>query len=115
VPGGNFYAGQRLKTWSCNVQSAPQTFDHEELRWQTVAGQPFCMDISGGNGGNGTPIILWHCHGGWNQQFRRMPNGELRNPLTGKCVDIAGFNGNPGGDLILWPCTGGANQRWDRI
>jgi cytochrome c len=29
-----------------------------------------CLDVFGGNVADGTPIILFQCHGGINQQFR---------------------------------------------
>ena len=31
-----------------------------ELRWNTY----MCMDVVGGGTANGTPVILWGCHGG---------------------------------------------------
>ncbi|HEB4981263.1 TPA: RICIN domain-containing protein, partial [Aeromonas dhakensis] len=30
-----------------------------------------CLDVSKDGSANGTPLILWQCHGGDNQRFRR--------------------------------------------
>lgn len=29
-----------------------------------------CLDITGGRADDGTPVILWDCHGGGNQRWR---------------------------------------------
>ena len=37
-----------------------------------IAGK--CLDVSGGGSDDGTPIILWPCHGGGNQQWMVQPS-----------------------------------------
>jgi hypothetical protein len=72
-----------------------------------------CVDIFGANPSDGTKIIQWSCHSGWNQKWEQVPaNGGfmLRNPQSGKCLDVAGASRNDGDTVLLWPCTGGDNQ-----
>lgn len=66
---------------------------------------------------NGTPLVMWPCHGGTNQRFTFNPmNGEISNVETGLCLNVEGGVGNAGDRVVLWPCTGGsttyANQAW---
>jgi hypothetical protein len=73
-----------------------------------------CMDVLGARTDAGTPLIIWSCHGGGNQQFVLPPvggSGEIR-AFNSMCVDAAGGRGNDDGDAaLIWPCHGGANQR----
>ena len=34
-----------------------------------------CLDVAGGNPADGTPIVLWPCHGGANQKWSFMKKG----------------------------------------
>ncbi|MCA2215491.1 endo-1,4-beta-xylanase [Wangella sp. NEAU-J3] len=67
-----------------------------------------CLDVNGGNAGNGTPSIVWDCHGGTNQQFTQ--NGPALQVL-GKCLE-APANAAAGTAVRVWDCGGGANQQW---
>lgn len=70
-----------------------------------------CVDVSGGNPANGTPIIAWSCHGGANQQFTLNANSEIRT-ASGLCLDAASGRGRDGDAIIAYGCHGGANQKW---
>src|SRR5438309_3474097 len=48
-----------------------------------------CLDASGGNPTDGTPIILWPCHGGANQQWAVKASGLIVG-IGGKCFDVRG-------------------------
>ena len=78
-----------------------------------------CIDVAGGEVGlsNGapSPLILFRCTGGDNQQWSVYSDGTIRG-LGGRCIDVAGgevglSNGAPS-PLILFRCTGGDNQQW---
>ena len=73
-----------------------------------------CLDVTGKSTANGTPIEIWNCTGGANQQFVLSAAGDLVNPQANKCVDITGYNKANGATLTLWDCIGGANQKWHR-
>jgi poly(3-hydroxybutyrate) depolymerase len=76
-----------------------------------TSGTGKCLDITGASYGNGTPIELWDCNGGANQQWHAS-NGALVNPASGKCLDDPGSNTANGTQLDLQACTGGTNQQW---
>jgi endo-1,4-beta-xylanase len=68
-----------------------------------------CVDISGLNTADGTPIQIWDCTGGWNQRWTNT-NGALVNPQSGKCLNAPGTAN--GTRVTLATCTGGAAQSW---
>jgi endo-1,4-beta-xylanase len=68
-----------------------------------------CVDISGLNTANGTPIQIWDCTGNWNQRWTST-NGAFVNPQSGKCLNAPGtVNGTR---VTLSTCTGGTAQQW---
>ena len=86
-----------------------------------------CMSLSGNNGANGTPMILWDCSGSPNpgdgQVFTFVPMEacneifQLKINSSGKCVDVTGVSTADGALLQQWDCLGGGqtNQLWDII
>ncbi|GIH04002.1 hypothetical protein Rhe02_20690 [Rhizocola hellebori] len=71
-----------------------------------------CLDLAGWGSGDGTNIILWDCHGRWNQQWRRDGNAFV-NPQSGKCLDVRGAGTADGSEVWLWSCIpGGIAQQW---
>jgi len=74
-----------------------------------------CLDMTGANPANGTPIQQWQCLGNPNQGWNDgdwTPDGYFvfRNAATDKCID--GFLGYEGADVIEWTCDGTQTQRW---
>ena len=47
-----------------------------------------CLDIRGRSVGDNTPVQLWRCHYGANQQFKVTPSGQIREVQSGKCLTI---------------------------
>jgi cytochrome c len=72
-----------------------------------------CLDVQGGSSADGTPVILWSCHGRENQRWE-VSNGAIKGN-GGKCLDVKGGVAADGTSVILWPCHGGENQRWEVI
>lgn len=69
-----------------------------------------CLDISGGLA-DGSPALIWDCHGDADQRFTRTAAGELRG-LGDRCLDV-NANGTANGTKIqLWTCNGSAAQRF---
>jgi poly(3-hydroxybutyrate) depolymerase len=68
-----------------------------------------CLDVPNSNTANGTPVQIWDCHNGTNQQFTR--NGTALVTM-GKCLD-APPNATAGTRVQIWDCTGAANQQWN--
>ncbi|MER8188273.1 ricin-type beta-trefoil lectin domain protein [Kitasatospora sp. NPDC094015] len=79
----------------------------------TVAGRQSgrCLDLKDWGTADGTPVQLWDCGAGWNQQWTRT-GGTLVNPQSGKCLDVAGGSTANGAKVQLWSCNGTGAQQW---
>ncbi len=76
-----------------------------------VAGK--CLDVSGGNSANGTPVQLWDCNGTAAQRWTFGTDGTIR--ALGKCLDVAEWGTANGSKLHIWDCNPGqSNQTWAR-
>jgi cellulase/cellobiase CelA1 len=72
-----------------------------------------CLDANARGTANGTPLIVYGCNGGANQQFARGSNGSVVGAQSGRCVDVPnGSNAAEGTSVQLYDCTGGEAQRW---
>ncbi|ORZ39860.1 hypothetical protein BCR44DRAFT_54811 [Catenaria anguillulae PL171] len=76
VPGGNAFAGQRVRWWKCNGSSAQAWFHFRDPGsgdsfWKPFTNPKLCLDALGGSGqrGHGQQVGLWHCHFGPGQNF----------------------------------------------
>jgi hypothetical protein len=106
---GSGTGGNKVQIWDCDGNTAAQNWTVNSNGTLTIDGG--CMDITGANYNNLTPIEWWTCNGGANQVWQAQ-NGELVNPHSGKCLDDPGSNTTNGTQLILFTCNGGANQKW---
>jgi hypothetical protein len=70
-----------------------------------------CLDVYDAHWGNGTPLNIWDCHGGTNQNWTVSSDGEFI-AYGDKCLDVPGNPGN-GTRVVVWDCNGGDNQKWD--
>jgi photosystem II stability/assembly factor-like uncharacterized protein len=70
-----------------------------------------CLDVTGNNPADRTPIIVFSCHGLPNQAWRHELDGRIVG-LGGKCLDVLESNTADGTPLILFPCTPTDNQLW---
>lgn len=137
VAGANKDNGAAIHTWDCKAGWDPgrdnQLFRKvlvKEDRMAASSGSPYnaiprpargepvnlmsvhsgwCADVRF-NGGQGSPLIMYKCHGGENQQFRFERDGTIR--VKGLCVDAFGGSGNRGDTIGVWPCHGNTNQKW---
>jgi hypothetical protein len=82
----------------------------------------YCLDVPAGNTASGTPVQLFPCHGGTNQQWivnnvdtqtiTLMPNAD-----TTECLDVVNAISNAQAWIQLFPCksatdSGRTNQEW---
>lgn len=74
-----------------------------------------CLDVVGQSTQNWTPLQVWSCWGGANQQWTHTADGELTVYSGGslKCLDASGSGTSAGTEVIIWTCHGRANQRWE--
>ena len=71
-----------------------------------------CLDAEGAVTTPGTPIVLYDCNGGTNQQWNVNSDGTITGVQSGICLDVTGATNPNGSGLELWGCNGGANQKW---
>jgi hypothetical protein len=60
----------------------------------------------------GTPVEIYDCNGGTNQQWNKNADGTFTGVQSGLCLDVTGATNPNGAGLELWTCNGGANQQW---
>ena len=107
---GSSANNNKIQMWDCDGYAPAQNWTVTSNNTLMIDGS--CMDITGANYNNGTPIQLYSCWGGANQQWVVESNGTIVNPASGKCLDDPNFNTANGTQLDLWACNGGSNQRW---
>ena len=73
------------------------------------SGNPRCLDVINAVVHNGQHVWTYPCGGGWWQQWRHMPNGEIRTP-NGRCLDAKKMK--LGENVTTWTCHNGQNQKW---
>ncbi|GAB2741428.1 ricin-type beta-trefoil lectin domain protein [Kitasatospora kifunensis] len=77
-------------------------------RITTIRG--WCLDVSGGNTTNGTPLQAYQCNGTPAQQWTVGTDGTLR--ALGKCMDVYGGLTNQNVAVQLYDCNGSGAQQW---
>jgi hypothetical protein len=77
---------------------------------QIVGTSGSCADIQQGNTADGTPMILFHCHGSPNQNWV-ISKGTI-NGTNGVCLDVMGSASRDGAAIIVVQCNGRASQKW---
>ena len=112
--------GTKAQTWEVFDSSGgqPQFAGDVNIILYYAPSQPgvfpgtYCLDVYGGNTGNGTTVGLYQCNGTAAQQWIARPGGALYNPNFNKCLDDTGWATNGHTQLDIWDCTGEANQVW---
>jgi cytochrome c len=69
-----------------------------------------CIDVRDGVTADGTPIVLFQCHGSPNQRWF-IGQGVIEENF-GSCLDVQGGAGVAGSAILLVTCNGRASQRW---
>ncbi|RYZ83931.1 MAG: carbohydrate-binding protein, partial [Moraxellaceae bacterium] len=74
------------------------------------------LDVQDWSVQNGAKVLQWHYHGGTNQQFDLVDQGNgayaLKNVNSGKSFDISGISADNGAGLLQWDFVGGGNQKF---
>lgn len=75
-----------------------------------------CLDLPGGQAGDGTPAIQYDCHGGANQQWKIEGTGDagyrIVSQMSGKCIGTDPGRAAAGGVIVQSPCGGSPEQLW---
>ncbi|GAA1555548.1 hypothetical protein GCM10009827_090410 [Dactylosporangium maewongense] len=82
--------------------------------WFSLSPRSKCLDVNGAATADGTPVIIYDCHTGANQQWSVNADGTVVSVASGKCLDATAHGTANGTPLAIWTCNGGANQRWYR-
>ena len=77
---------------------------------QLLSSTGSCADIQRGDTHDGTPMILFHCHGSLNQNWV-VTSGAITGE-NGVCLDVMGSQPKEGAQIIVVQCSGAPSQRW---
>jgi hypothetical protein len=69
-----------------------------------------CADIQRGDTSDGTPMMLFHCHGSPNQNW--ILTGGTVSGENGVCLDVSGSVPKDGTPIIVVQCNGRPSQKW---
>lgn len=69
-----------------------------------------CVDVRDGETADGTPIVVFHCHGSPNERWF-IAQGHISESF-GSCVDVQGAAAVDGSPIILVVCNGSPSQQW---
>jgi hypothetical protein len=104
----------QAQVWDCGETNPNQDYTYNSDKTISAPGSNLCVDVYGGQSGNGTSVIQWQCHRGPNQKWNYGVDKTLRpQHAPNKCLDVYGWNQANGAKLVIWDCHGGANQQWD--
>ncbi|MFD8600452.1 ricin-type beta-trefoil lectin domain protein [Kitasatospora sp. NPDC059646] len=95
---------------TCDSTSPGQTWTWDNGRLLHAG---LCLDVVGQATTPGSPVDLWTCNGGANQQWTPQADGTLVGVQSGLCLDDPAASTTDGTRLVVWTCNGGANQRWN--
>jgi trehalose/maltose hydrolase-like predicted phosphorylase len=76
----------------------------------TNAAAARCIDISGGDSTDGTPLQLYDCNGSAAQTWSLPGDGTVR--AMAKCMDVRGGSDADGTPVQIYTCNSSASQQW---
>ncbi|MFF1909231.1 RICIN domain-containing protein [Kitasatospora sp. NPDC058218] len=75
-----------------------------------------CLEVRGGNLGNGGAVAMRDCSGYANQAWTAISLGnhafQFQNGQSGKCLDLQDDNSTNGAGVNQWACADNPAQRW---
>jgi serine protease len=110
--GDHPVAGTRLEVFGCHGRENQRwTFQDRTGDSSSIVGiGGLCLDVIGGQTGDGYPLQLYPCGSQTNQGFRHFEDGRIRELQTGKCLTA---NGSQGAPLTIAQCDrNNAGQVW---
>ena len=109
--GGSQQAGAAADIWPCTTGDSAQDWTYG---WDgTLRVNGLCLDAWNRGTTVGTPVRLYTCNGGSNQQFIVGRWNELWNPVSQLCLAVKGSAASSGySSMDLESCTGQPNEHW---
>jgi hypothetical protein len=80
---------------------------------QIVGRSGECFDVQDGLTADGTPIVVFQCHGSPNERWF-IRNGAISESF-GSCLDVQGGAPIEASPIILVTCNGTPGQRWSIV
>jgi Ricin-type beta-trefoil lectin domain len=80
---------------------------------QLVSSSGSCADIPQNDTNDGTPMILFHCHGTPNENW--VLSGGTISGENGVCLDVMGSVPKEGAQIIIVQCNGRPSQKWQVV
>jgi hypothetical protein len=126
LTNGDVTNGTKIQLWDCNGgQSGGRNQPGPNQHWlkfgppggavysvRPALNTSKCLDLPGLQTANGTPLQIWDCNGGPNQQWVPDPVYNYLQGYGGKCVEAPGFQNANGTILDYWDCNKGSNQQF---
>jgi len=129
APDGRTDSGAQLVQRACGVDlgssfllvAKPDGTGSYEL---VDAASSKCVDVYGGSGDDGAPVVQWDCNGGGNQTFQLREVGagwvQVVAVHSGKCLDVTSGSRDEGALIQQYGCRdavtendpGAGNQSW---
>jgi hypothetical protein len=72
-----------------------------------------CIDVQDGATADGSPIVIFQCHGSPNERWF-IKSGVIAENF-GSCLDIQGGTPVNGAPIILVTCSGTVGQQWSLV
>ena len=72
-----------------------------------------CADIQQNDTNDGTPMLLFHCHGSPNENW--ILTGGTLSGESGVCLDVLGSVPKEGAQIIVVQCNGRPSQKWQVV
>src|SRR5205823_3965242 len=73
-----------------------------------------CLDVNGANQTNGTPVIIWDCHGATNQQWTPNSTGTITGQEPHLCPPPPNTATANATAVALATGASGSSQQWTR-
>jgi hypothetical protein len=70
-----------------------------------------CVDAQDGQTADGTPLVVFHCHGSSNERW--FVRSGVISENYGSCIDVQGGIPTDGAPIILVNCSGAISQQWN--
>jgi hypothetical protein len=80
---------------------------------QFVGAHGECIDVLDGATADGSPIVVFQCHGSPNERWF-IKNGVIAENF-GSCLDVQGTAPIDGAPIILVTCSGTVSQQWNIV
>jgi hypothetical protein len=115
-------SGQRNKSGAATKVAGIQNLQYIRTYKMVNTGTGRCLDaFYSYGGGNGNPVGLWACNGGWTEEWHVYTLGlayapysyVFKNARTNRCLDYPGSSGGSNGwQYQTWDCYYNAGQRF---